>query len=108
MEFNIGDTVFVCDKGKARSISSVSKVMKRFVELEDGSKWRPDGIGRYPYRRWDASKLRPYQPDSPEHPVLLAECNRYISMQRIKSTNFDDLDTEALVKIVSIIDSSVQ
>ena len=71
--------------------------MKRFLELNDGSKWLPNGVGQYPYRKWDFKSLEPY---SQEH----ADELRYKTiLQEIKSTKFEDLDSESLEKIIKII-----
>lgn len=76
MTFKAGDTVFLSiSRGggayDSASKATVARVMSRFIELEDGSKYAADGSGFYPkptgrfittYARvvpWDESKHAP-------------------------------------------------
>lgn len=97
-DIKIGDIVFVCDRGKPIARSTVKRVMKRFIELNNGSKWTPGGVGRYPYRPWDFFSLRLY------NTKLEEACNRYTVLQRIKCTDFEKLDDKSLYKIIEILD----
>ena len=51
-KFKVGDRVDVIHYGTRRGVQSgiVAKANKRFIELEDGQQFRPDGKDHYPRR----------------------------------------------------------
>lgn len=40
------------------AIRKVARVMKRFVELSDGTRWNLTGRGSYPRETWDRDRIR--------------------------------------------------
>lgn len=46
--FAVGDEVIVKANAEPRKAARVARVLARFVELDDGTKWAPDGSDTYP------------------------------------------------------------
>ena len=58
-DIKVGEPVFV-DVGNSLAfcrVSNVVRVMKRFIELEDGTKWDFHGHG-YPHDTWSTRRIR--------------------------------------------------
>ena len=83
-----------------REFSVIKRVMKRWFELEDGSKWDSGG---WPYPR----SLYTYASVKIATPELLVEvcsaARRRELLARIRDARFDQLPTEKLEAIVAVL-----
>ena len=61
----VGDGVAVVEWKRSPRLSTVKRVLKSFVELEDGTKWQVDGGRSYP-------RPSPYDARALEYPVMPA------------------------------------
>lgn len=79
-EFKVGDKVVCTVRGQYGKIATVSRVMKTFVELDDGSKWKHTGsiVGSGP---WDTNSIVPLTPDVSKernHQILVRKARAHI------------------------------
>ena len=97
-EVKKGDKVIVVrGYNDSRAIGIVKRVMKRFIELEDGSRWRTNGLGSYPYKRWDQCRLLECAEDL-ENEVRVRNLGRWLSQVK-----YDDYSLQALQEIVALV-----
>lgn len=72
--FAVGDRVCVMSRCVPRSVTTVTRVMKRFVETEGGDKWSTDGTREYPRPEFSWSSNYPSIVHlTPEHEKYIAE-----------------------------------
>lgn len=97
-KFKVGDRVAVIDwRGQFSRISRVRRVMVRFVELDDGGKWKLDG-NRYPHREHgDYAHIADV---TPEHEVA---DKRRLSVSRLFSTEWRNLSDDQLRRVMTIV-----
>lgn len=86
MTFQAGDKVTVWHDGTITGIRTVTRVMRRFVELKDGSQWRLNGDGRYPRSKWDRDRIA----------LTTQEDREHIECRRLRRVILDALDTASL------------
>lgn len=107
--FVVGDRVCVMNRGAPRSVTAVARVLKRFVETEDGCKWSTDGRWEYPRREFSWSSNYPsIEHLTPEHEKRVAELRAHI---RLRNTLTDveqalrngDLTTEQMTELQTAI-----
>jgi hypothetical protein len=98
--FKIGDRVAirggsVLDRDRLR-LGTVKRVMKRFVELEDGSQFTHEG-GDYPRREYTFTRLLALTPE------VKAEARRQSFIRFLFRVEWGELETGTLAKIVSLV-----
>jgi hypothetical protein len=100
--FKVGDKVAVRGEGLDRDnlrIEKVARVLKSFVELEDGSKFSHTG-NPYPRREWSTVHMVRLTPEL----ETLARRQRFVRFLDY-GIKWDSLDTETLAEIVGIVRS---
>lgn len=84
MEWTVGQEVAVSGLGLSRTgvaLSKVKRVLKRFVELEDGSQWAHNGSS-YPYAPYSCGHIEPLVTDEHRAKVRRQRMIRYIEKRR--------------------------
>ena len=98
-EFEVGDKVIEYLHGEPKKVSTVKRILKRFLELEDGTKWGLYGYA-YPYRTWGTAHISYYVRE--DH--LKLKTKNLIS--KIRFFDFKSLEYEQLVRINNILKES--
>ena len=80
------------DKGTPVAILSVTRVMKRFIELSDESRWTLDG---YPYPRQAYPGMH-LVPTAPEH---RSQANARRARRKLERVQWDGVRDEVVLKI---------
>lgn len=99
-EWKVGDKVaapFGMDPDSF-TVRKVERVLKRFVELNNGSQWTHDGHP-YPHQQYNTRFIRPMTVE------LDAEIHRQRATRFLGKTNWTSLDTDTLDKIVELVRS---
>jgi hypothetical protein len=97
-EVKKGDKVVVVRGGMdSMAIGIIKRVMKHFIELEDGSKWRLNGLGAYPHRRWDCAQLLEHTEEL-ENEIRARNIGRWLSQVK-----YDGYSLQALQEIVALV-----
>lgn len=101
-EFKEGDKVIMYENGAPIRGRIVKRVMKRFIELNDDSKWDLAGHP-YPMMAWSTKMIRPATPER------VLELKRRSVVARIAGMTFkewDALSVDQLDRINSILKES--
>lgn len=100
--FKVGDRVIVYNHNdNPLRTHSIKRVIVRFVELSDGSKWTPDGLSPYPRTRggvgyWTHLDIRLATPER------VAQFNRALYLSRLQRVYWDKLPTETLIAVLEL------
>jgi len=76
----------------------VARVLKRYIELDDGSRWRPDGGQPYPkpssmlYSRLEVASVR-----------ALGDLRRRRMCERLRRTKWEELSTPELRSVCELL-----
>lgn len=100
-EFEIGNKVAIRGVGidrDALQVRTVARVLKRFVELDNGSKFTHNG-SVYPRQEYSSTRLLLLTPE------LEAEARRQSFVRFLGTRKWDSMPTETLAKIVSLVRS---
>jgi len=102
-EWSIGQEVAITGRGMSRShvsLTRVKRIMKRFIECEDGSKFDHRGHP-YPYAP-DSSVYMEPATDQHREQVRRQNLVRYIERQRFDS-QWGEVPTDTLAKVAVIL-----
>ena len=107
-EFKVGDKVVaVTSGGVQRSAKSaiVSRVLKSFIELDDGSRWRPDGQDVYPRPSYTfrSTFYELLHAGTAKANLALAKQRRDNMVSKLTSTKFSELSDDQLARFCAIL-----
>ena len=103
-KYKVGDSVAIVSGLDSRTIHfhTIERVMKRFVELEDGSKFTPSGL-LYP-RRSDPD----YSHMFPRSRHLEDMASHMQSVSKLRQLNWRLFDHETLSAILTLLEKKTQ
>jgi len=95
--FEVGETVYeIAGLEKQLYRREVVRVMKRFVELNTGSKWDPTGH-EYPHRSYSQSSLLKVTDET------TARYKRDLALRIINRTKWKDVEPEVLFNVAAAL-----
>lgn len=107
-QWKVGDLVALCANrlGRTNIIvyqRTVRRVAKRFIELDDGSRWTHDGYGYPRNRRYTFQTPERW---GPEHDVIVQrnEVQRRLDAHLDQQSQWRHLDTDKLKRLVAVLD----